>query len=201
MPVCRRIFAVISVPTKKVIDHLRNNLSPKLFDHCSGVAETAASLAARLGYDQEKARLAGWLHDCAREWPAEKLLIFARENGIDADSFSLRYPVLLHAPVSAAQAQFLGVSDRDVLSAIRYHTLGYPGMSVLEQIIYVADKTEPGRAYPGVETLRQTVQNNFGEGLLLAASQSITYILSKKQPIHPLTVSFWNWLTERGKEV
>jgi predicted HD superfamily hydrolase involved in NAD metabolism len=196
IPVCRRIFAVMTVPMKCVIEQLKKNLSPELYLHCSGVADTAVSLAAMLDCNQEKARQAGWLHDCAREWSAEKLKNFARQNGIDADPFSQRHPILLHAPVSAAQAHAMGISDSEVLSAIRNHTLGYRGMSILEQIIYVADKIEPGRNYPGVDELRQTVRNDFHQGLLLVASQSITYVLSKNQPIHPLTVSFWNWLTE-----
>jgi predicted HD superfamily hydrolase involved in NAD metabolism len=189
------------VTSKKLAQHLRKILSPELYQHCSSVAETAAALAAKLGSDPEKARQAGWLHDYARDWSDEKLLSYARQNGIDADPFARRYPILLHAPVSAAQAQLMGISDSDTLSAIRNHTLGYPGMSLLEQILYVADKTEPGRDYPGVDELRHALEKDFRQGLVTAAAQSITYILTKNQPIHPLTVGFWNWLTERGKEV
>jgi predicted HD superfamily hydrolase involved in NAD metabolism len=189
------------VPMKRVLEHLRKNLAPDLYLHCYGVAETAASLALTLGCDPEKARQAGWLHDSARDWPTQKLLVFARQNGIDMDAYTQRYPILLHASVSAAQANTWGISDSDVLSAIRNHTLGYPGMSLFEQIIYVADKIEPGRDYPGVDDLRKAVQVDFSQGIILVTSQSIQYILSIKQPIHPLTVSFWNWLTERGKEV
>lgn len=187
---------VIPMLAKSFLEQLQKNLSGELYCHCLGVEETAAKLALSLGYSESKARLAGLLHDCAREWPHQKLLDFARQCGIETDSFALRYPVLLHAPVGAAQAYAWGISDGGILAAIRNHTLGYPGMAVLEQIVYVADKIEPGRTFPGVAELRELVANDFKLGLKQAAAHSIAHVLHKNQPLHPLTVSFWNWLVE-----
>lgn len=186
---------------KRLPEQLKKSLSPNLFRHCSGVAETAAELAVRLGYDENKAWLAGWLHDCAREWPEEKLLSFAQQHSIETDKYSLSHPILLHAPVGALVAQAWGITDSEILLAIRNHTLGYPGMSLLEQIIYAADKIEPGRNYHGINELRKTVQHDFQTGLRQIAAQSIHYTLSKKQPIHPITAGFWNWLVESCEEV
>lgn len=181
---------------KAVLEQLKKNLSAELYHHCQGVGETAARLAISLGYSESKARIAGLLHDCVREWPTQALLDFARQCGIETDAFALRYPVLLHAPVGAAQACIWGISDNEILAAIRNHTLGSPGMTMLEQIVYVADKIEPGRTSPGVEELRLTVAKDFQMGLMQVAAQSVSYSLRKNQPVHPLTVSFWNWLVE-----
>ncbi|MBS4031029.1 MAG: bis(5'-nucleosyl)-tetraphosphatase (symmetrical) YqeK [Clostridiales bacterium] len=181
-------------------ERLAKKLTPQLFEHCAGVAETAARLATQLNYDPDRARLAGWLHDCAREWSPAQLLRFAQANSIEVDKVSRCQPILLHGPVGALLAQNWGLHDYEILSAIRYHTLGYPGMSLLAQIVYIADKIEPGRSYPGVEQLRKKVSHNFDEGLIHSAAQSISYVLQKRQIIHPLTVTFYNWLVEKTGE-
>ena len=50
---------------------------------------------------------------------------------------------------------------QEVLDAIRYHTSGRPGMTLLEKIIYLADYIEPGRHFPGVEEVREHGQTKF----------------------------------------
>ncbi|MBS3898026.1 MAG: bis(5'-nucleosyl)-tetraphosphatase (symmetrical) YqeK [Dethiobacter sp.] len=184
------------MPDKVILAQLRKNLSDELLHHSQGVGETAAKLALSLGCSESKAGLAGLLHDCVREWPHEKLFAFAREHGIETDRFALRCPVLLHAPVGAAVARTWGISDPEILAAIRNHTLGFPGMSLLEQIVYVADKIEPGRIFSGVEELRVLVAKDFKLGLKQAAAHSIALVLHKNHSLHPSTVSFWNWLVE-----
>ena len=76
---------------------------------------------------------------------------------------------LWHGPVGAmiARKEF-GVTDEDMLNAIRFHTTGRAGMSPLEKLIYIADMIEPGRDFPGVETLRELAEENirFGDGSL-----------------------------------
>jgi predicted HD superfamily hydrolase involved in NAD metabolism len=63
---------------------------------------------------------------------------------------------VLHGPIAAAflEREF-GIDDEEIADAIRYHTTGRPGMGLLEQVVCLADAVEPGRAYPGVERLRQ----------------------------------------------
>ena len=183
-----------------VVGPLRDKLTPELFLHCSGVAETAARLAANLGYNESQAQLAGWLHDCARNTPPDELLLLAELHNIETDSFSRTYPLLLHAPVGEVIAGSLGVTDEAVLEAIRCHTLGFPGMGMIARIVYAADKIEPGRTYPGIDELRQKVFEDFNTGLIAVVAQSINYVLWKKQSVHPLTLSFWNWLTDSPGE-
>ena len=36
-----------------------------------------------------------------------------------------------------------GITDPEILDAIRYHTSGRPGMTLLDKVIYVADYIEP----------------------------------------------------------
>ncbi|MDW7651159.1 MAG: bis(5'-nucleosyl)-tetraphosphatase (symmetrical) YqeK [Bacillota bacterium] len=181
----------------QLYDQLKTTLSPRVYDHSIGVATTAARLAVKLGADQDKAFLAGLLHDCAREWPAEKLLEASEENRLNVDSVTRQQPVILHADVGAILAQDWGIRDDEVLTAIRNHTLGRPQMPLLAEIVYIADKIEPGRQYPGVDQIRKQAEEDFHECLMQVASQSVTYVLQKKQIVHPRAISFWNWLVER----
>ena len=70
------------------------------------------------------------------------------------DGIERANPSLLHGPVAAVWAEKeLGITDRSILDAIRYHTTGRAGMSRLEMVVYLADLIEPGRRYPGVDRL------------------------------------------------
>lgn len=186
---------------EEISRRLRKMLSPKLYNHCAGVAETAGRLAESLGTDVEKARLAGWLHDAAREWPGERLLQFAQDNNLNVDKYSREEPTLLHGPAGAllARRQW-GVTDREVLDAIENHTFGRPGMSLLAQIIYLADKTEPDRSYPQVEALRDCAAVDFRKALRMAAANTISYLLQKENIIHPLSLDYWNWLVQNRQK-
>jgi len=182
--------------SEEISSYLKQELSSEIFSHCAGVAETARILAYKLGCDPGRAELAGWLHDCARHLSPGELLALAKENHIEIDGFASRHPVLLHAPLGVVIAKRLGCTDNEVLAAIRYHTLGTPGMSLTGRIVYLADKIEPGRNYPGVGSLRTQAEANFQAGLLAAAAQTINNTTRKKQAIHPLTFAFWNWLVD-----
>ena len=117
---------------------LKENLSEERYSHTLGTAQCAKELAQQLGFDSEKAYYAGLLHDCAKCFTNEKLLEIIKEN-LDVDECELMNYKTLHAPVSAyiAERQF-GVSDKEILSAIRWHTLGRIDMTDFEKLIFLA---------------------------------------------------------------
>jgi predicted HD superfamily hydrolase involved in NAD metabolism len=172
---------------------LSERLSIKRFQHSLGVSETAASLAQRFDGNAEKARIAGLLHDCAREIPVEKLLSQAKQYGIKVDDVEQYEPVLLHAPISAYLAKFqYGISDENILRAIRLHTTGGLDMTLLDKIIYVADVIEPNRHFLGVDALRELAERDLELTVLTALDQSVSYILKGRGVIHPATIEARN---------
>ena len=145
-------------------ERLHRELSAHRMDHTAYVAETAIALAARFGADAKKARLAALLHDCAKHLSVGELLPYA-------DTEPPVVPIL-HAYAGADYAKTVyGVEDEEVLRAIRLHTTGDAGMTLLDKIIYLADMIEPSRDFPGVEEIRQ--QNTLDDMLRLAFSRSI----------------------------
>lgn len=162
-----------------VYARLRRELKPQRMEHTAYVVQTAIDLAARFGANPEKARLAALLHDCAKYLPEETLLRYA-------DTQPPMMPIL-HAPAGAAYAkEIYGVNDEEVLQAIRLHTTGDAGMTLLDKIIYLADMIEPSRNFSGVEDIRRA--DSIDEMMHLALLRSIWYIKEKGNPIHPATM-------------
>ena len=127
-------------------------LEEKRYEHTLGVAYTAAALAMRYGQNVHKAQMAGLLHDCAKNLTNEKRVDICRKNNIPINAAEEKNPFLLHAKVGSYLAQKkYGISDREILDAITYHTTGRPDMTVMDKIIYIADYIEPGRSQaPGL---------------------------------------------------
>ncbi len=175
---------------------LKSRLKPGRFEHSLGVADTAVQLAKRFGADEERARVAGLLHDCAREFPNDSMLEEAERRGIKVHPVERAMPLLLHAPIGAFRVEELyGVKDPEISRAIRCHTVGGAGMSVLDKIVYFADMIEPRRDYPEVRHLRKLAREApLDEMMLAGLTGSIAFVLAKKHLIHPDTVTARNEL-------
>jgi len=178
-----------------IIAKLSEKLSAKRFRHSVGVSETAERLAELHGCDKAKAKLAGILHDCARELPSNRLLSTAEAFGIVVGDLERHEPVLLHAALGARMAQSeYGVTDREVHQSIRLHTTGGSNMTVLDKIIFLADVIEPGRSFPGVDKIRELARENLDKALLAAYDQSLQYLIERNGIIHPDTIQGRNEL-------
>jgi predicted HD superfamily hydrolase involved in NAD metabolism len=165
---------------------LKRALDRERFAHSLRVEQTALSLAKRYGVDQGQAALAALLHDYARKFDRPGLLKEAKKRKIRIDPISRLEPKLLHAELSArlAQEEF-GIKDRAVLNAIRKHTLGAPGMSKLEKIIFLADHIEEGRDHPGIARVRALAAQDLDRAVVAVLTATVQYLLRKELPVHP----------------
>ncbi len=178
---------------------LQSRLKPSRYQHSVGVAETSVFLAARFGVDSKKAEIAGLLHDCARQYPNEQLINEADKRNISYGMVEKTMPLLLHGYVGAKLIQEeYGVDDPEISQAIYRHTVGGPGMTDLDKIIYFADMIEPSRDYPGVNELRLlSREGSLDEMVLAGLTQSIVFVLKKNHLVHPDTVIARNELLLR----
>ncbi len=181
--------------------YARGRLSDKRYAHTLRVAETAERLAKLHGLDPERARLAGLLHDTAREVGKEELLRVAGEDGLPVGDFERERPILLHGPVAAELArEDLGVEDSEVLNAVRAHTTGEPGMGPLALALFVSDKIEPGREQSGVQDLRELAPVSLHRAARAALEDSISYNERRNRPAHPKSRQTLEWLRGSGDE-
>ena len=127
-------------------DRLKEYLARDRFIHTQGVMYTATALAMCHGEDLVKAQVAGLLHDCAKCIPTGKKLKICKKNDIALTKWEEENEALLHAKVGVYIAKKkYGITDPEILNAIRYHTTGKADMTSLEKIVYIADYIEPGR--------------------------------------------------------
>ena len=159
---------------------VKSRLSEKRWTHTKNVKKMAVKLAKRWGADPEKAAMAAILHDSAKELPKQELLQIFADNAIIAENAPARPSPVWHGIAAAilAQTQW-GVSDPEILSAIRCHTTGKPDMSKLDKIIYLADMTSAERDWPGVEELRALQMENLDRALCDALKRSIDFVEEK----------------------
>ena len=178
-----------------LIEKVKNKLSEKRFKHTLGVRDTALILAKRWGADREKAEMAALLHDYAKELGSEELIKIAKNNNLITNEFDLLQPQILHGPVGAFLIkEDFAIGDMEVLNAIAVHTLGRAEMSLLDKIIFIADMIEPDRSFQGVDKLRDLVDHNLDEALILAFDSTISFLIKKGKIIHPQTILSRNGL-------
>jgi len=179
--------------SKQALQIIKFKLSKRRFEHSVAVAREAREMAASFGADEEKAYLAGILHDYAKGISGPELLAIARENGLLTDDIEVSVPDLLHAPVGAYLLQKeLGITDAEILAAVSKHTLGDYEMSTLDKIIFLADMIEPGRDYPGIERLSCLAGRNLDRAMVYGMDLTIRYCLERGRLIHPKTVRVRN---------
>lgn len=177
-----------------ILETLKNTLNSGRFEHSVHVMETSVKLAGHYGANVEKARLAGLLHDCGRNYKDEEAKEFVRQIGYKADDIELSQPILLHGVIGEHIARVsYGIQDKEILGAVRWHTTGRAKMTLLEKIVFVADYIEPLRYFEGVEELRKAAYENLDRCTVLCTDSTIRYILKNGDLLHEKTIETRNY--------
>lgn len=178
---------------KLLKEKLCDALKKKRYEHSLGVCEECVRMAKQFGADKEKAFVAGLLHDCAKCLTKEEEKKIIDKYKINIDRMTEKCEPVMHAPLGAALAEHeYGIDDKEVLDAIRYHTVARENMTLLEKIVYVADMTEPQRDYPGVDELRRVSEKSIDKAYAMAVRCSLLHNINKGSVIHPNTLEAWN---------
>ncbi len=158
-------------------------------EHSFRVAKLACRRARSLGIEEGKALLAAALHDCAKSVPADD----PRLAGCELPA-CVPEPVV-HQYTGAYLAEHLfGITDKEILDAIRYHASGREDMTPLGKLIYLADLLEEGRSFPGVEDLRALFWQDLDRCLAESLRHQLAYLEEKGEPVYPLTRRAYAWL-------
>ena len=185
-----------------LIRTLEQELNYKRFIHTLSVAGTAASLAMCYGADVQKAEMAGLLHDCAKCIDVRKMQRLCEKAGLEVSPYEKNSGSLLHSKAgSVLAAEKYGYTDPDLLNAIRYHTTGRPGMSLLEKIIFVADYIEPGRyTAQNLSLIRKMAFEDIDEALLKILYDTLVYLNSTGNPVDPMTQKTYDYYRRMDAE-
>ena len=181
-------------------DLLQQSLKPKRFRHSCAVFDEALKLADRFDADRDKVAVAALLHECGREVPTPEGPQKAAELGLKPDRVVCAQPILAHPMLGAWYAEHkYGVTDPEVLDAIRLHTTGGPDMTQTAKIVFLADMIEPARDFPGVDELRSLCRKDLDKAMLLAYKNTMEYLLAQDLLIHPDAVAGYNQLAAQFK--
>ena len=180
---------------REIEKSLRKELDKERFTHTLGVMYTAASLAMAHGCDMEKALYAGLLHDCAKCISNDQKLKLCIKHNIEITSSEQKSPFLLHSKLGAYLAEEkYGITDPEILHAIRVHTTGEPGMNLLDRILYIADYIEPNRdKAPNLAKVRELAFQDLDRTMLVILEDTLSYLKQGKGEIDPLTAEIYEY--------
>lgn len=172
---------------------LRIRLSDKRYYHSLCVADSARELAKRNGYDEEKAYFAGLVHDITKETDSKNQLQMITEFGIILDNVEQKVPKLWHAISGYVFLQTnCGVTDTEILDAVRYHTTARANMTMLDKILYLADYISADRDYDGVEQRRKDAKISLEYGIIGGLRFTICDLVERNCTVHSDTIDAYN---------
>jgi len=179
-------------------------LGEKRYAHTLAVARLARELALRHGADPQAAYQAGLLHDLMKERTVPELLQKIESSGILIDKEETpeqMNPGALHALAGFCFARDeLFITDEDVLNAVRYHTTGRAGMSLLEKVVFAADKYAYDRTYAGVESYRAMAFAGLDESLLAFLEYRIPRHIKLRELLSLDSIRMYNALCAAREE-
>jgi len=188
-----------SLNNAQIIEWLKANLNEERFIHSIGTADCAKELALKFGLNAEKAYVAGLLHDCAKCLENSELLNIINAN-LKVEACELINPKTYHAPVGAfiAKRDF-GVGDEEILSSIRWHTLGHLEMNNFDKIIFLADKIEPNTRCKEYRDKMLEVLDKKGldAALLICYQETIKSLVERNLKICVNTIEIYNELLNK----
>jgi len=166
-------------------------MTPDRVRHVHRVAVLAAAWAAELGVPEpERNRWlrAVWLHDALRDAPEAELLRLAPATPLPA--------TLRHGPAAAGLAKAEGLTDRGVLDAVRFHSVGLAEWDMVGRVLYCADYLEPGRDHDpeGRAALARAFPSDPHGVLRQVAQRRIRHLIQSGWPLPEPTYRFWNSL-------
>lgn len=131
---------------------------------------------------------AGLLHDAIRDGDEAQLRSITRDRDTPVG--------LLHGPAAAILLEQNGERRRELLDAIRFHTVGSANWGVLGKALYMADFLEPGRKFSRQDRhfLAVQVPTSFDAVFRQVVRMRLEWTVREGNHIFPETVALWNSL-------
>ena len=164
-------------------------VSEKRRAHIARVEQLLARWADEMRVAEQERRdwrdVALW-HDALKDAPEAELCALVCDSPFDVQ--------MLHGPAAAAKREQLGETRRDVLAAIRYHTVGSLEWGRTGQALYMADFLEPGRSFRRRDRafLARQVQHDFAGVFREVVRMRLEWTLQEGYSLFPQTIALWN---------
>ena len=175
--------------TEKIRDYTEAHVKPARYDHSVRVAEMCVNLCRRYGLDENKGYLMGIGHDMCKDMPKDKMMETAARDGKPITDFEKAKPSLLHGRAAAVlMKEKFGITDPDILEAVANHVSGCLGLCDLGKVLFLADKTEPGRPQSTSEYRSNLMKLSLDGMFLSVIKENYDFIKNKGFDIYPDTI-------------
>ncbi|WP_439116391.1 bis(5'-nucleosyl)-tetraphosphatase (symmetrical) YqeK [Paenibacillus aceti] len=120
---------------------LTANQCEDIAKHCMEVGNEAKRIALMFGADPGSAEIAGWLHDISAVYPNHERIEVAKQLQIEIYPEEEIFPMIIHQRLSKVMAsEIFKIDDQEILDAIGCHTTLRSDATLLDQVLFVADK-------------------------------------------------------------
>lgn len=151
----------------------------KRLNHILGVARFAKSLANKFNLDEDKAYIAGLLHDYYKYESIDEMISIINDPEI-VNKFK-NAPQIYHAYASSVAAKkIFMIDDEEILNAIKYHVYGRLNMTLFEKILVISDFAEDSREYARCKEVRKILdEGNFDLAMYLCIKYTIEAVINQ----------------------
>ena len=179
---------------EKMKEDLKNILSERRYIHSVGVMEMCEKLAKIYKVDVEKAKIAGLLHDNAKEMSPEEMLDYVKKNNIEITEIEKINTPILHGKIGADIAKKKYGVDKQIEDAIKYHTTTNIKMDTLAKILYVSDKIEMNRMSDeyNIQEEREVAKKDLDRAVLMIIDSNIETLIKKGKLIEQESIETRN---------
>lgn len=188
---------------QQVLEFLSARAHSYTAKHSVEVANEAVVLAKRFGSEPKQAKIAGYLHDISAVIPNSERIGLADKLDIDVLTEERILPMIVHQKLSAIMAQELfNITDNEILSAIACHTTLKAKSTVLDKVVFVADKIRwDGQGKPPyIKGLLKALDSS----LDAASFYYIDYLYQQKEilpVVHPYLLAVYHELKGAIKKI
>jgi nicotinate-nucleotide adenylyltransferase len=168
---------------------VRTMVSSSRFLHSRNVALLSADICRRHGLDPSEGYFAGITHDMCKSFPEEELIYWAKQDGDRISKLEKEKPSLLHGRAAAVLLRKrFRIHNKDILEAVRFHTMGNLSMGPLAKVLYIADKIEVSRKDVKAERRNWEAYPNLNTLLAMVLDDTVTYLRSRELVLSPRTL-------------
>ena len=168
---------------EKLKEDLKIVLSDSRYDHSISVMNMCEALASKYNVNVKKAKLVGLMHDMAKDMTKEEKMQYVKNNNIECSLIEEKIVEILHGKIAADICKKRYQFDEEMCTAIKYHTTGKENMTLLEKILFIADKIDETRNYEGVEDLRELAFEDLDKAILKNIDDTLIINIQKNKLI------------------
>ena len=157
------------------------------YEHSVLVSIEAEKLAKHYGIDSNKAKLVGLAHDIAKDFSDDENKYWVIKYNLDKSLLRSDYRKMIHADVGALVCkEWFNFSD-DMCLAIKYHTVANEKMSMLDKIIFIADKIGRKDIPENIKDLKEIAYENIDKAMVFFLEWEQVHLINNGVDLLPQT--------------